>query len=107
MNVLQDQHQLEVLKRESLVLIVQIGSSTCNPCIAIKQRIDLYLKNKSDVNAIYIPLESYRELIASYKIFSVPTVLVFVEGKLTIQKSGYFSLDEILSNIDRYLELLK
>ena len=38
--------------------------------------------------------------------FSAPTVLVFVEGQLTIRESGYFSLDGILKRIERYIDLL-
>ena len=40
-------------------------------------------------------------------ILSAPTVEVYIEGRLSIQKSGYFSLDEILEKVSTVSEQMK
>ena len=47
------------------------------------------------------------EIAAQRGILSAPTVEVYIEGKLSIQKSGYFSLDEILDKISAVSEQIK
>jgi len=46
------------------------------------------------------------ELPAQLSVFTVPTVLVFFEGKLYIQKSRTFSLGELGQEIDRYYKMM-
>lgn len=89
------------------VLIVQFGSEKCMPCFAIKNKIDNWIETHSNVKGIYVPIEDFPEAAANEGIFSVPTILVFVEGMVTIRESGYFSLEDILSKIERYIDFLK
>ncbi len=90
----------------SPVMILQIGSSACTPCTAIRHRIEKWLEDNPIAEYRYISIDDRPEIAAQYGIFSVPAVLVLIEGSLTIQKSGYFSLDEILGRTERYMKLL-
>ena len=47
------------------------------------------------------------EISSQMGIFSAPTVLVYMDGQLVARESGYFSLDALLGDIERYLELRK
>ena len=47
------------------------------------------------------------EIAAQRGILSAPTVEVKIEEKLSIQKSGYFSLDEILEKVSTVSEQMK
>ncbi len=101
-----DEYIKELIDK-SQILILQFGSDTCAPCKAIRHRIDLWNEDlKGKVKSRYIPIEEFPELSAEHGIFSAPTILVYVMGKMTIRESGYFSLDEILSKIERYIELI-
>ena len=97
---------LDSLINSSGINIILVGSSSCNPCKAIGNRIDEFLKDNKDINALYAPIECFREYFASLTILSVPTVLVYVNGRLQIKESGYFSLDKILNSIIRIKELM-
>ncbi len=103
---------MEILKQESgldsriqseNILIVQYGAQRCAPCHALEKKLTDYV---TEVSAIYIPTEDFPELAAQAGVFTVPTILVYVQGKLTIRESGYFSLQSILSKIDQYRTLL-
>ncbi len=87
------------------VLILQAGDETCAPCHAIRQRIDEWASSRPGVTARYIPLRENSALCAQMGIMSVPAVIAYIDGRLTEQKSGYFSLDDILAHIERCLEI--
>ncbi len=106
MEVLLKIENLESLIQQSKVLILQFGTSTCTPCVAIKQKIDNWSKDHINVTCKYISIEEFPEIAAKQDVFSAPTILVFVEGKMTIRETGYFSLDEIFQRTERYLRLL-
>lgn len=87
-------------------LILQFGSSSCAPCTAIRQRIGKWMQEYPMVSYRYISIDDNPEIAAEYNIFSVPAVLVFIDGKLSICESGYFSLDDVLNRTERYIALL-
>ena len=89
---------------ENTIVIIQYGSTTCIPCHSIKNKITTWQEDHKDVAAYYISLEENMEIAAQRGILSAPTVEVYIEGKLSVQKSGYFSLDEILDKVSSISE---
>lgn len=86
--------------------IIQFGSETCLPCRAIREKIEHWAVSYPPVRYRYMPIEDHPEKAARAAVFTVPTVLVYVEGKLSIRASGYFSLDAILSKVERFIDLM-
>ena len=43
---------------------------------------------------------------AQMGVFTVPTVRFYMDGKLAVDESGYFSLDRMLDRMERYLKIL-
>ena len=89
---------------ENTIAIIQYGAATCMPCHSIKNKITTWQEDHKDVAAYYISLEENMEIAAQRGILSAPTVEIYIEGKLSIQKSGYFSLDEILDKVSSISE---
>ena len=106
MHILQDASALPHAIAESPVLLVQFGAETCAPCHAIRQRIDRWTARHPAADSLYISVPDFPALAAGAEVFSVPTVLVYVAGKCTLRQSGYFSLDALLQDAERYLALL-
>lgn len=89
------------------LVLVQFGSATCLPCHAIRGKIDAWVAKRDDAKALYVSVEDHPEETAQADVLSVPTVRLYVEGKLAIEKTGYFSLDRILSQAERYANLIE
>lgn len=87
------------------IVFIQYGRKTCTPCASIRLKIAAWLKENTAVAGFYIDVEEFPELGAQRGIFSVPSVQVYLEGKLFIERSGYFSLEEIFAQLERYREL--
>lgn len=96
----------DFLEKNRMVLL-EFGSSLCMPCGSLKEKIENREKDWDDVECVYISFDSEKKLAADFGVFAVPTVLFYVDGKLTIRESGYFSMDSIFERIERYRELLK
>ena len=105
MKQLENREELELLLSQESPVILQFGSDTCGPCHAIRQRIDRWNREHSQVQTLYIPIEKYRALAAQWEIYSVPSLIVMIEGKVTVRQSGVFSLDQILDQTERLLKL--
>lgn len=88
------------------IKILQIGAESCLPCHSLRQKIEEWLTVHSEVDGVYLSLEEFPDIAAEEGIFTVPAILVFVDEKLTIQESGYFSLESILAKTEQYLKLL-
>lgn len=88
------------------ILLVQFGAESCPACKSIRQRLDAWTAQHTAVGAIYISVPDYPALAAQEQIFTVPTIVVYVNGQCTLRESGYFSLDLIFSQLQRYLDLL-
>lgn len=106
MEILNNKDALQAAIQENQILILQFGSDSCTPCRALQNRIKAWNKEHPDVCHVYISVAELPELCAQMGAFTVPTIFVYVEGKLTIQQSGYFSLGQILNQIEKYEFLL-
>lgn len=103
---IQDAQALESSIQQNQIIIVQFGSENCGPCKALQNRIKTWNLSHPSVSHAYITVSQLPELCAQMGVFTVPTIFVYVEGKLTTQQSGYFSLDQMLVQVERYEYLL-
>ena len=101
----EQQENLNDLMASAPTLILQFGDDSCAPCHAIRFRLDQWLEGHPEVAARYIDIRSHLALCAQMGILSAPTAIVFMDGKVAARESGYFSLDEMLGRVERYLKM--
>ncbi len=93
----------ELLQSHRFVL-VQFGSYSCTPCHAIQNRITQWNKDYPQVHYHYISIDTDPQIASSYDIYSVPTLLLFIDGTIYLKQTGYFSLDQFLDQVYRLIE---
>ncbi len=106
MQILNNETELEQAVQSGGLLLVQFGAETCAPCTAIRQKIETWQAEHQAVRFLYIPTEHFRELCAQEGVFTVPTIFVYAEGRLTLRESGYFGLNALLQKVERYETML-
>lgn len=106
MKILTQESDLNTQIQSETILVVQYGAQSCAPCHALQKKLTDYADSVPGVSALYIPTEDFPELAAQGGVFTVPTIFVYVQGKLTVRESGYFSLQGILDKIDQYRKIL-
>ena len=97
---------IQELASEHSIILFQFSSKACTPCVAIRQRLEVWLSNHEQIEARHISIDEQPELAAQNDVLSFPTVVVYVEGQVAIRESGYFSLDEIFAKLERLIELM-
>ncbi len=106
MEIIQNQEALQATIRQNQILLLQFGSERCAPCKALQNRIKAWNQEHPSVCHVYVTVSELPELCAQMGVFTVPTIFVYVDGKLSLQQSGYFSLNQVLAQIEKYEQLL-
>ena len=91
----------EVLNSEKPVL-VDFNAPMCVSCERISPYLDEIDKENSDVvKIVAVNINNEPELAVDNRILSIPTLVLFANGKEKSRLSGYNSKEQILDLIDR------
>jgi thioredoxin-like negative regulator of GroEL len=79
----------------------------CNVCKVLKPKIEKLLSEKfPNTSMYYINTKELPELAGQERIFTVPVVLVFFDGREYIRKSRNIGLAELETEIGRYYNMM-
>lgn len=106
MDILHTNKSVEDLINNNKMVLLYFGSKTCGVCTIMKSRIEKMLEKYPEIRGVYIDVEKYREIAVSYSFFTVPGILLFVDGKESIREAGYINLREMDKSISRYYSFL-
>ncbi len=90
-----DNFEEEVLKSEKTVL-VDFWATWCGPCRMLAPVIEEISEEKQDIKVCKIDVDEEPELAAEYGIQSIPTLIVFKDGKAVNKSIGVIPKDDIL-----------
>lgn len=83
-----------------------LSAKDCNVCKILKAKIiDLLSNGFPKMYFCYIDVELSKEIAGQLSVLSVPTILVYFDGKEIIRISRNISLDDFRSQIKRYYQL--
>ena len=94
--ITKDNFENEVLKSDKPVL-VDFFATWCGPCKMLMPTIDEIANERADIKVGKVDVDENMELAKEYKVFSVPTLLAFKDGKLIKQMVGVQSKEQILA----------
>lgn len=99
LKITKDNFQTEVLDAKGTVL-VDFWASWCGPCKMIGPIIDQIADERSDIKVGKINVDEEQELAVQFKVMSIPTLLVFKDGKVVNQSLGAKPKAAILAMLD-------
>lgn len=83
----------EVIKEG--VVLVDCYASWCGPCKMLSSIIDEVSEEETNVNFYKLDVDNAEDISKEYNIMSIPTLLVFKDGKLVNKGLGLMSKDDI------------
>ncbi len=86
----------EVLRSDKPVL-VDFWASWCGPCRMVGPVIEEIAAERSDVKVCKVNVDEEPALAARFQIMSIPTLMVFRDGRVTNQALGAMPKRQILS----------
>lgn len=88
------------------IVIIYITSATCSVCGAIKPKINDIVNSMPEIEAYEISTDEVSNIAGELSIFTLPAILVFIEGKEVIREARYISLDILEEKLNRYYKML-
>lgn len=99
LKITKENFRTEVLEAKETVLI-DFWASWCGPCKMIGPIIDQIADERSNIKVGKINVDEEQELAVQFKVMSIPTLLVFKDGKVVNQSLGAKPKAAILAMLD-------
>lgn len=104
-NINKDNFQKEVLDDGGIVF-VDFYAKWCGPCKMVGPIIDELSENKEykdKVKFVKVNVDSNQELASQYNIFSIPTLIIFKQGKPAHQFAGAMGKEGFMEEIRKVI----
>ena len=98
-NINKSNFDSEVVKSDKKVL-VDFWAPWCGPCRMLLPTIEEIAEERDDIKVCKINVDDESELAASFGIMSIPTLMVFENGKVIKKSLGAKPKDDVLELID-------
>ena len=84
-----------------------LSTPECNVCKVLKPKVIEMIENDFPrISFYYVDLNEAKEISGQLSVFSVPTILVYFEGRETIRVSRNVHLEELHEQINRYYQMI-
>jgi thioredoxin-like negative regulator of GroEL len=89
------------------VVCFYLSTPECNVCKVLKPKVIEMLKaDFPQIHFYYVDLNEAKEISGQLSVFSVPTILIYFEGKETIRASRNVHLEELREQVERYYKMI-
>ena len=86
-DITKDTFKTEILATKGMVF-VDFFATWCGPCKMTAPIIDQLADEYKDIKFVKVDVDQNGELASEYSIFSIPTFIIFKDGKVISQFSG-------------------
>jgi len=99
MSVLHINHESfeKIIAQNGKTVLVDFWATWCGPCRMIAPVLEEVAKERPDVTVCKVDVDEERDLALEYGVSSIPTLLVFRDGKVVNQSIGAIPKERILA----------
>ncbi len=106
-NHIHTQDEIDTLIKSELGVLLYFSTPTCNVCHALKPKIiEAFDTHFPVIKQQFIDSSLSPEIPAALGIFSVPTIVVFLDGKEFARESRNVSVSQLIKKIARPYEMM-
>lgn len=105
MNTNNNIDEIKSLVLNNKIALLYISSISCSVCKVIYPRLVDILDSYPNIKAVRADIQELPLLSGEYNVFTVPCVLVFIEGKEIIRNARFINLDRLNEQLDKYYHI--
>ena len=94
-----DKNGFEELKASKKTIVLDFYAEWCGPCKMIAPYIEEIALENPDITVAKVDVDKATDLAIEFGIQSIPTVIVFKDGKVSSKAIGYRSKEQLLDLI--------
>ena len=98
MKITMDNFKKEVLEEEKTV-VLDFYADWCGPCKMQSPILDELSNDEKNIKVVKVNVDEEPALAEQYNIMSIPTILIFKQGKNTKQFVGLTSKEELVKEL--------
>ena len=87
--------------------LIYLSRPECGVCTAIKPKLIEMLKAYPELESAYVDMDKIPESAGEFSIFTIPGIILYIDGKEMIREARYISIEDINSKINRYYQMMK
>jgi len=106
MNLYNDVEKIKEIIARNEIVLAYFTTTDCNLCKDLFPKVEALLEDYPKITGIKAESDIDQRIVGEYKIFMVPSVILFIQGKETIRLSRNINISELKSKIDRYCDML-
>ena len=90
-----------------LAVALYFSAPTCNVCHALKPKLlSAFEENFAQLQVISVDISETPEIASHFSVFTIPTLLVYLNGKEFLRKSRHMSVGEVVQEIKRPYDMM-
>lgn len=106
MEYLKTLDEINNLIDENQMTLIYFGSEDCGVCVSLKPKIKNLLKEYPHIAMGQVDVKEDFQLGATFSIFTIPAVLLYVNGRETLREARHISMMDLEYRINRYYGML-
>lgn len=83
------------------LMLLYCSQPSCNVCKSLLPKVEDLLKEYKKISSLYVNLEDIPEFAGQHTVFSIPTILFFIDGKEHFRLVRTFGLNELEDKIKK------
>ncbi|MCF7801202.1 MAG: thioredoxin family protein [Candidatus Marinimicrobia bacterium] len=88
------------------LVLAYCSTPTCNVCQVLKPKVQELITTLGGWEFTYVNTVDSPEIAGQHLIFTVPTLLLFIQGREVKRFSRHFGVAELRVELERYLDLI-
>lgn len=96
----------EIIEKQRAILIY-FSAPHCNVCKVLKPKVAELIREKyPEIELFYVNIEDAPIVSGQFRIFSIPTILIYFEGKEYLRKSRNVGIQELENDLKKPYSIL-
>ena len=99
--------ELQTTIKTEVGVLLYFSGENCNVCHALRPKFkELFDSEFPELKQIYLDAEEDAEIAAQYQVLSVPTMLVFLDGREFVREGRAVSMYKLQAQLTRPYEMM-